>query len=155
MNSPFVARLKHYYDLLLPVRRVLWVVLGGWALALFYFMGALAFLVTIIGAPLALEAAKVGTFAFCPIGFSYGKKLDRHKTVDLVCNIIWAVLIGWSLVLMHLTFAIVNALTIIGIGNAWQHIRLIPLALMPFGKAVFLPKVKTTAVETQSAASMV
>jgi uncharacterized membrane protein YccF (DUF307 family) len=37
---------------------------------------------------------------------------------------------------MHLLLAVFFALTIIGIPLAMQHIKLLPLALLPFGRVV-------------------
>ena len=45
-----------------------------------------------------------------------------------------ASLIGLELAIMHLVLAAFFALTIIGIPIAAQHIKLIPLALLPFGR---------------------
>jgi uncharacterized membrane protein YccF (DUF307 family) len=44
------------------------------------------------------------------------------------------VLAGWELALSHIVWACVLALTIVGLPFAAQHIKLIPLALMPFGR---------------------
>jgi uncharacterized membrane protein YccF (DUF307 family) len=74
-------------------------------------------------------------------GFSYwpfGKVVvDRDAgAASLLLNILWLVLAGWWLALHHLVIAAAQAVTIIGIPFAWQHVKLAVLALMPVGKAV-------------------
>ena len=52
----------------------------------------------------------------------------------MIFNIIWLILFGWAIAVAHLVSAAVLAITIIGIPFALQHIKLIPLALLPFGR---------------------
>ena len=54
-------------------------------------------------------------------------------------NIIWLVLAGWWLALMHVFWAILLAVTIIGIPFAWAHLKLAGIALWPVGKMI-VPK---------------
>ena len=49
---------------------------------------------------------------------------------------IWLLLPGIPIALSHIFFGIIQALTIIGIGNAIQHFRLAGLALWPFGRKI-------------------
>ena len=57
-------------------------------------------------------------------------------TLALIMNIIWIILPGLELAIMHLFLAAFFALTIVGIPIAAQHIKLLPLALLPFGRVV-------------------
>ena len=45
----------------------------------------------------------------------------------------WIILPGLELAIMHLVLALLFALTIVGIPIAAQHMKLVPLALLPFG----------------------
>jgi hypothetical protein len=49
----------------------------------------------------------------------------------VIFNIIWLVLFGWEIALVHLTSAAILAITIIGIPFALQHIKLIPYVVVP------------------------
>ena len=51
-------------------------------------------------------------------------------------NIIWLVLAGWWLALLHLFTAVLLAVTIIGIPFAWAHLKLAGIALWPIGKMI-------------------
>ena len=62
-------------------------------------------------------------------------EVDRaNSPLRVIFNIIWLVLFGWGIALAHLGSAALLAITIVGIPFALQHIKLIPLALFPFGR---------------------
>ena len=48
----------------------------------------------------------------------------------------WIVLAGWWLALLHLTTAVAQAITIIGIPLAVANLKLIPVSLVPYGKQI-------------------
>jgi uncharacterized membrane protein YccF (DUF307 family) len=51
-------------------------------------------------------------------------------------NMFWILFGGVELVITHLIFALLCAVTIIGIPFAKQHMKLAGLALTPFGKTI-------------------
>ena len=57
-------------------------------------------------------------------------------SVDLFCNIIWLLCGGLYTAIVHLVFAFLLCITIIGIPFARQHLKLVELSLMPFGRQV-------------------
>ena len=59
---------------------------------------------------------------------------DADGLLYVVFNLIWAVVLGWEIAVAHLGHALLLAITIVGIPFAKQHIKLIPLALFPFGR---------------------
>ena len=50
----------------------------------------------------------------------------------MVFNIIWLIVFGWEIALLHLFFGLLLGVTIIGIPFALQHFKLVPVALLPF-----------------------
>jgi uncharacterized membrane protein YccF (DUF307 family) len=50
----------------------------------------------------------------------------------LTFNILWLVLFGWEIAVLHITFGLILAITIVGIPFAQQHFKLVPIALLPF-----------------------
>jgi uncharacterized membrane protein YccF (DUF307 family) len=64
------------------------------------------------------------------------RALRRHTNspLRLVFNVLWLVLCGWEIALAHLALAIVLAITVVGLPFAFQHLKLIPLCLLPFGR---------------------
>jgi uncharacterized membrane protein YccF (DUF307 family) len=50
----------------------------------------------------------------------------------MLFDVIWIVLFGWEIALAHLASAFILAVTIVGLPFARQHIKLIPIAILPF-----------------------
>ena len=49
---------------------------------------------------------------------------------------IWVLVAGWWLALGHLIWAILFAITIVGLPFAWAHFKLAGIALWPIGKMI-------------------
>lgn len=47
----------------------------------------------------------------------------------IVANVFWLVFFGWEIATFHLIAAVIQALTVVGIGNAVQNVRLAKFAL--------------------------
>jgi uncharacterized membrane protein YccF (DUF307 family) len=68
-----------------------------------------------------------------PFGREVRETEPPGGAISLIMNIIWIILPGLELAIFHLLLALLFALTIIGIPIAAQHVKLVPLALLPFG----------------------
>ncbi|MEM7480221.1 MAG: YccF domain-containing protein [Acidobacteriota bacterium] len=115
---------------------VLWFLLGGFIAALGYFIGSLALCITLIGIPFGIQTFKLGVASLAPFGSEVVEKEGANSALRVLFNILWIVLFGWEIALAHLVCAVVLALTILGIPFALQHIKLVPLALLPFGRGL-------------------
>ena len=113
---------------------IIWLIFGGLLAGLGYIIGGLLLCLTIVGIPFGVQSIKLGVAAFAPFGKEVVESDHANSPLRVIFNIIWLVLFGWELALTHLVHAIVLAVTIIGIPFALQHIKLIPLALFPFGR---------------------
>ncbi len=113
---------------------IIWLIFGGFIAGMGYILGGLLLMLTIVGIPFGLQSIKLGLATMAPFGKEIVESEDANRPLNLVFNVIWLVLFGWEIALAHLTSALVLAVTIVGIPFAWQHIKLIPLALMPFGR---------------------
>ncbi len=113
---------------------LLWLILGGLIAGLGYILGGLALCLTIIGIPFGLQSIKLGFAVFAPFGKEVMEKPHANSVLNVVFNVIWIVLFGWPIAMAHLTSALVCAVTIIGIPFSVQHLKLIPLSLLPFGR---------------------
>ena len=116
------------------IGNLIWLIFGGFFAALGYFAGGLLACLTIIGFPFGVQAFKIGVATLAPFGLEIRESESAGEPVNVILNIIWAVLFGWEITLMHLTAALILAITIVGIPFAQQHIKLIPLAIAPFGR---------------------
>jgi uncharacterized membrane protein YccF (DUF307 family) len=115
---------------------ILWLIFGGLVAGLGYIVGGLLTCITIVGIPLGIQAMKIGVATFAPFGKQVVELPEANSPLRLILNVIWLVLFGWEIALAHATSALILAITIIGIPFALQHLKLIPLALLPFGRTL-------------------
>jgi uncharacterized membrane protein YccF (DUF307 family) len=116
------------------IGNVIWLVFGGFFAALGYMLGGLLTCLTIIGIPFGLQSIKLGWASMAPFGKKLVADAESGTTLYIIFNILWLVFFGWEIALLHLGSAALLAITIIGIPFALQHVKLIPLALFPFGQ---------------------
>ncbi len=113
---------------------ILWLIFGGLLTGLGYILGGLLLCLTIIGIPFGLQSVKYGFAVFAPFGKEVLESEEANSPLRIVFNVLWIVLFGWEIAIAHLVHAGVLAITVIGIPFALQHIKLIPLSLLPFGR---------------------
>ncbi len=115
---------------------LIWLLFGGLEAALGYFIGGIVLCLTIIGIPFGLQCFKVGGMVLWPFGKKIVANSSTQGCLTTACNIIWLLSGGLYTAIVHLFFAALLFLTIIGIPFARQHLKLVELSLMPFGKSV-------------------
>ena len=111
-------------------------IFGGFIIFLGYLLGGIVLCLTIIGIPFGIQCFKLAGGVLAPFGREVRETEPPGGTLALIMNIIWIILPGLELAIMHLCLAALFALTIVGIPLAAQHIKLLPLALLPFGRQV-------------------
>jgi uncharacterized membrane protein YccF (DUF307 family) len=109
----------------------IWLVFGGFVAGVEYIFSGIVLCLTIIGIPFGLRSIKLGLATFAPFGKSV-VDAKHQGPLKLIFDVVWIVLFGWEIAVTHLVFALLLALTIVGIPFAKQHFKLIPLALFPF-----------------------
>ncbi|MCA3555049.1 YccF domain-containing protein [Aestuariivirga sp.] len=122
---------------------IIWIFLGGAWMAFGWLVAAVVMAITIIGIPWARAAFNIALYALMPFGYTALPR-DRVTGQDdigtgplgTLGNIVWLLLAGWWLALMHLFWAFLYAITIIGIPFAWAHLKLVGIALWPVGKTI-------------------
>jgi len=115
---------------------LLWLVLGGLIVALYYYLMGLFFCITIIGIPFGVQLFKIGTFALWPFGHEVTSGPNDSGCLAIIMNVIWIIFGGVEIALTHLTFGVICCITIIGIPFGLQHFKMALLALVPFGKTI-------------------
>lgn len=125
------------------ILNILWIVFGGFWSALAWFLAAFIMAVTIIGIPWARAAVNIGLYTLLPFGRTAvrrdvltGQPDIGTGPLGLIGNILWFLLVGWALALIHLATALALALTIIGIPFAWAHLKLAAVSVAPIGYAI-------------------
>ena len=115
---------------------IIWVVFGGFLIALEYFIASILLCVTIIGIPFGLQTFKLAALSIWPFGSEIRSTEAASGCVSTIMNLIWILIGGIWISLTHVIFGLLFAITIIGIPFAKQHFKLAGLALTPFGKVV-------------------
>lgn len=113
---------------------IIWLIFGGLLSGLGYVFGGVLLCFTIVGIPFGVQAIKLGVATFMPFGREIVELDDANSPLRVIFNVLWIVFFGWEIALAHLVHAAILAITIIGIPFALQHIKLIPLSLLPFGR---------------------
>ncbi len=91
--------------------------------------------ILIITIPFGVAALRIGVFALWPFGKTVIRRGDAGAG-STIGNVIWFVLAGWWLILMHLITGVALCLTIIGIPLGLANFKLIPVTLTPFGRDI-------------------
>jgi uncharacterized membrane protein YccF (DUF307 family) len=117
------------------IGNLIWLIFGGLAAALGYIVGGFILCLTIIGIPFGLQCFKIAGLVLWPFGRRV-VSTGNMGCLSIIFNIIWLLCGGLYTAVVHLFFAFLLAITIIGIPFARQHLKLMELALMPFGKQV-------------------
>jgi uncharacterized membrane protein YccF (DUF307 family) len=115
---------------------ILWFVLGGFIISLYYFLVGLFFCITIIGIPFGLQLIKLAGFALWPFGHDVQPGENDGGCLSILMNVIWILVGGIEIAMLHLTFGVVLCITIVGIPFGLQHFKMALLALVPFGKKI-------------------
>lgn len=115
----------------------LWIILGGGIfIFFFYLIGGLVLCLTIIGIPFGVQCIKLSILGLMPFGQKIQDTRNPYNLLSILMNVLWILIGGIELVITHLVFAVLCAVTIIGIPFAKQHLKLAGLALTPFGKTI-------------------
>ena len=112
---------------------VLWFIFGGFLIALAYILGGILLCITIIGIPFGIQCFKLSILGMAPFGREIREAEPPGGAVSVIMNVIWILLPGLELALIHLLLAAFFAITIIGLPFAAQHLKMTRLAILPFG----------------------
>ena len=112
---------------------LLFFILGGFIIFLGYVLGGILLCLTIVGIPFGFQCFKIAGGVLAPFGRDVYETDPPGGALSLILNIIWIILPGLELAILHLILAVFFAITIIGIPFAAQHMKLVKVALLPFG----------------------
>jgi uncharacterized membrane protein YccF (DUF307 family) len=115
------------------VLNILWFIFGGFLVSLAYILGGILLCITIIGIPFGIQCFKLSLLGMAPFGREIQETEPPGGVIAVIMNIIWIILPGLELALIHLFLAAFFAITIIGLPFAVQHLKLTRLAILPFG----------------------
>jgi uncharacterized membrane protein YccF (DUF307 family) len=142
------------------ILNALWNVPGlGFVAAFFWVLAGLLMAITIIGLPWAKACFTLANYTLAPFGRELVSRYDATGLqslgtggLGLLANVIWFLLAGWWLIMLHVAAACVSAITIIGIPFAWAHLKIAAAAMAPVGKIV-VPSEVAAEIDREKAAS--
>lgn len=118
------------------IGNLIWLLLAGIWLAFAYVVAGLLNMITILGIPFGIQAFKLAGYALWPFGRVVVDQPGSDAALSTIGNVLWFLLGGWFLILMHLVTGLVLMITIIGIPLGVANIKMAGLALAPFGKQI-------------------
>lgn len=115
---------------------LIWILFGGFLIALLYFVVGLVMCVTIVGIPFGIQLFKLGAFALWPFGHELVYRSTEPGCLSSVMNLLWILLGWWEIALLHVVFGLLFCITIIGIPFGVQHFKMAGNSLFPFGREI-------------------
>ncbi|MET0787743.1 MAG: YccF domain-containing protein [Cellulomonas sp.] len=114
---------------------IIWLVLAGFWLALGYVLAGIICCILIITIPFGIASFRMASYALWPFGRTVVDK-PTAGAWSVIGNIIWLIVAGWWLALMHIVTGIAEAITVIGIPLALANWKMVPISLFPLGKQI-------------------
>lgn len=114
---------------------IIWLVLAGFWLAVGYVLAGIICCILIITIPFGIASFRMASYALWPFGRTVVDK-PTAGAFSVIGNIIWVIVAGWWLALMHIVTGIAEAITIIGIPLALANWKMVPISLFPLGKQI-------------------
>ena len=118
------------------IGNILWLIMGGLVVSLYYALMGILFCITVIGIPFGLQLIKMAGLALWPFGRDVHSDTNDGGCLSIIMNVIWIIFGGIEIALLHIGFGIVCCLTIVGIPFGMQHFKMAILAFVPFGKKI-------------------
>jgi uncharacterized membrane protein YccF (DUF307 family) len=127
------------------IGNLIWLVCGGLAMAVAWWLAGLVAFVSIVGIPWGRACFVIGNLCLLPFGREVADRQVVTGRADvgtgplgLIGNALWFLFAGLWLAIGHLVSAVLCFVTIIGIPFGLQHLKLAGIALAPIGKTIVL-----------------
>ena len=114
---------------------LIWLVFGGIWLAIGYFIAGIIACIFIVTIPFGIASFRMAKYALWPFGSAVIEKPNAGAG-SAIGNLIWFCVAGVWLAIGHVTTALAQAITIVGIPVALANLKMIPVTCFPFGKEI-------------------
>lgn len=115
---------------------LIWFFTGGIWLALAYFFAGVIACVFVVTIPAGVASFRIANYVLWPFGRTVVQPQRGPSPMGALSNIIWFLVAGLWLAVGHVTTAVAQAVTIVGLPLAWANIKMIPVTCFPFGKSI-------------------
>ena len=122
-------------DLLRLVLNVVWLVVHGWLLALAYLLAGVLACLLVVTIPFGIAAFRLASFVVWPFGRTT-VQAPGAGVASAIGNVLWFLVAGWWLAVVHVLAGIAFCVTIIGIPFGIASFKLATVGLFPLGKRV-------------------
>ena len=114
---------------------LIWLLFAGIWLFITYLLAAILAFVFIITIPFGIASLRIAFYALWPFGRTVVKKPGAGAG-SVIVNVLWFLLGGWYLTLMHIVTGVLLCLSVIGIPLGLGNFKMIKVSLMPFGHEI-------------------
>jgi uncharacterized membrane protein YccF (DUF307 family) len=114
---------------------IVWFLFAGFWLFVGYLFAAVICFVLIVTIPFGVAALRIASFAVWPFGRTVVRQPGKGMGSSLG-NILWFILCGWWLAVMHLITGVLLCITVIGIPLGLANFKLITVSMRPFGREI-------------------
>jgi uncharacterized membrane protein YccF (DUF307 family) len=122
-------------DTLRTLMNLVWLVLQGWLLALAYALAGLFACLLVVTIPFGIAAFRLAGFVVWPFGRTT-VPAPGAGAASALGNLLWFLVAGWWLAVVHVLSGIAFCVTIIGIPFGIASFKLAAVGLFPLGKRV-------------------
>lgn len=115
---------------------ILWFIFGsGFLLAIAYGLAGIICFVLIVTIPFGVASFRLAKYALWPFGRTIVEKPSAGLASTLA-NVLWLIVAGWWLALVHIVTGVAQCITLIGIPFGIANFKLVPAALWPLGREI-------------------
>ncbi|MEJ5927617.1 YccF domain-containing protein [Corynebacterium sp. H128] len=118
------------------ILNIIWVITGGIWLSLSYYLAGIIACIFVVTIPAGVAAFRIANYVLWPFGRTVVQPTSGSSPLGALSNVVWFLVAGLWLALGHVTTAVAQAVTIIGIPLAWANLKMIPVTCFPFGKTI-------------------
>lgn len=118
------------------ITNIIWLLFAGWELAIGYAVAGVLNCLSIVGIPFGIQSFKLAAYCLWPFGRVVVRNERGAGLLGCLGNVVWVVLGGWYMALLHVLTGILLCLTIIGIPMGIANFKMVGLSLAPFGKSI-------------------
>lgn len=114
---------------------IIWFIFAGFWLALGYIFFGIIACILVVTLPAGVACFRIANYVLWPFGREV-VPAPGAGAMSGISNVIWFLVAGVWLAIGHITTALAQAITIIGIPLAIANIKMIPVTCFPFGKQI-------------------